>query len=141
MQFHQKFCHLTASPQTLRKEKPSHKGAIYFNYLPYHLRRDPTKTFNNEFTKWLQERSFIQIKKILHLTKHIFLIFIYFDHCIVLEEFVKIIVFLTTSPNFSETGRTISYLSLLKVHVVVNTNFLLLNCRQTDQTLVTTKRH
>lgn len=70
---------------------------------------------------------------------YFFFIFIHFDHCIVLEEFVNIIVFFTTSPSFSEPVKTISYLSLLKVHVVVNTNFLLLN--QTDQTLATTKRH
>lgn len=39
----------------LYEKKPSHKGAIYFNHLPDHLRIEPTEAFKKELTKYLQD--------------------------------------------------------------------------------------
>lgn len=51
-------CHPIATPQlSMYQKQPFYKGAIYINILPY-LRREPIKTLNKEFTKWLQGRSF-----------------------------------------------------------------------------------
>lgn len=47
-----------APEQHLRfyEKNPSYKGAIYFNHLLDHLRREPTKAFNKKLNKWLQYR-------------------------------------------------------------------------------------
>lgn len=41
---------------SLYKQKPSYKGALYYNKLPEHLKREHPKNFKKRLTSWLLER-------------------------------------------------------------------------------------
>lgn len=50
---------------TLFTNKPSYKGALFYNHLPEHLKNAPPQHFKNQLTKWLQERPFHSEKEFL----------------------------------------------------------------------------
>lgn len=50
---------------TLYEKKPTYKGALFYNHLPCHLKKEPVKTFKTALTKWLLDHPYYKEKEFL----------------------------------------------------------------------------